>query len=171
MNAKALTLTRSDGGPFPETDTSATLTAEGVGSLGTNPTAAIVAWLKNGGRLQIDSLRIAAAGAVLLVSGTVTLSKDGYINGPIVLAYNNVDGLGKFIDALRPGNTIQITAVNSLAIGIRPPLLSIRFHGDGEATALAKLIHEAMNWTGEARMKPRQAQALALPRRMDCKIM
>src|SRR6476646_3335500 len=61
----------------------------------------------DGGRLQIENLRIAAAGAVLLVNGTVTLSKDGYINGPIVLAYNNIDALGKFIDALRPGTATK----------------------------------------------------------------
>ena len=43
----------------------------------------------------------------LIVNGTVTLSKDGYINGPIVLAYNNVDALGKFIDALKPGTAAK----------------------------------------------------------------
>jgi hypothetical protein len=107
MSANGLALTRTDGGPFPQIDTSATLIAEGVGALGTNPAASIAVWLKNGGRLQIDKLRIAAAGAVLLVNGTVTLSKDGYINGPIVLAYNNVDALGKFIDALRPGTAAK----------------------------------------------------------------
>jgi hypothetical protein len=58
------------------------------------------------------------------------------------------------IDALRPGNTIQVTAVSQVAIGVRPPLLSVRFHGEGEATPLAKLIREAMRWTGTERMKP-----------------
>src|SRR5205823_5149339 len=58
------------------------------------------------------------------------------------------------IDALRPGALIRITAVSPIAIGDRPHLLSVRFHGEGEAPALAKLIREAMGWTGEARMKP-----------------
>jgi hypothetical protein len=58
------------------------------------------------------------------------------------------------IDALRPGNTIQVTAVSQIAIGVRPPLVSVRFHGEGEATPLAKLIREALRWTGTERMKP-----------------
>jgi hypothetical protein len=59
------------------------------------------------------------------------------------------------IDALRaPGNAIHVAAVNSIAIGVRPPLLSVRFHGEGEAAQLAKLIRAAMDWTGEARMRP-----------------
>ena len=58
------------------------------------------------------------------------------------------------IDALRPGNTIQVTAISQIAIGVRPSLLSVRFHGEGEATPLARLIREAMRWTGTERMKP-----------------
>ena len=103
-------MTRSDGGPFPALDTSASITAEGVGALGTNPAATLSAWLKKGGRLQIDNLRIAAAGAVLLVTGSVSLSSDGYINGPIVLAYNSIEAFGRFIDALRPGTAAKNAA-------------------------------------------------------------
>jgi hypothetical protein len=62
------------------------------------------------------------------------------------------------IDALRPGNTIQVTAVSQIAIGVRPPLLSVRFHGEGEATPLANLIREAMRWTGTERMRKPNAQ-------------
>jgi hypothetical protein len=58
------------------------------------------------------------------------------------------------IDALRAGNLIRVTAVSPIAIGDKPKLLSLRFHGEGEATPLAKLIREGMRWTGEERMKP-----------------
>jgi hypothetical protein len=58
------------------------------------------------------------------------------------------------IDALRPGAMIRITAVGPIALGDHPKLLSVRFHGEGEATPLAKLIKEAMRWTGGERMKP-----------------
>lgn len=58
------------------------------------------------------------------------------------------------IDALRQGATIRITAVAPVAIGDHPHLLSIRFHGEGEPTPLAKLIKEALRWTGAERMKP-----------------
>jgi hypothetical protein len=60
------------------------------------------------------------------------------------------------VDALRVGATIRVTAIGPIAIGERPRLLSVRFHGEGEATAMAKLIRSAMDWTGEARMKPRK---------------
>jgi hypothetical protein len=58
------------------------------------------------------------------------------------------------IDALRPGNLIRITAVSPIAIGDKPKLLSVRFHGEGEPAPLATLIRQAMRWTGEERMKP-----------------
>lgn len=75
-----------------------------------------------------------------------------------------VSALGEFIvvdyeandviDALRPGTIIRVTAVGPIAIGDKPRLLSVRFHGEGEGPAMAKLIKEALRWTGEERSKP-----------------
>jgi Domain of Unknown Function (DUF1259) len=59
------------------------------------------------------------------------------------------------IDALRPGNLIRVSGVCPIAIGDRPRLLVVRFQGEGEATPLGKLVREALRWTGEERMKPR----------------
>jgi hypothetical protein len=58
------------------------------------------------------------------------------------------------IDALRAGALIRITGIGPIAIGDRPHLLSVRFHGEGDAQALSKLNRSAMQWTGEDRMKP-----------------
>lgn len=58
------------------------------------------------------------------------------------------------IDALRGGNLIRIASVSPIAIGDRPRLLSVRFHGEGDAAALAKLVREALRWTGTERAKP-----------------
>jgi hypothetical protein len=58
------------------------------------------------------------------------------------------------VDALRAGNLIRMTAMGPIAIGDRPRLLSVRFHGEGDAAALAKLVREALRWTGTERMKP-----------------
>ena len=58
------------------------------------------------------------------------------------------------VDALRAGAVIRVGGIGSIAVGDQPHLLSVRFHGEGEATQLAKLIKEAMRWTGEERMKP-----------------
>jgi hypothetical protein len=60
------------------------------------------------------------------------------------------------IDALRPGNLIRVSGVCPIAIGDRPRLLIIHFQGEGEAAPLARLIHEALHWTGEERMKPQK---------------
>ena len=78
-----------------------------------------------------------------------TCGKMSVLGEFIVLDYEAND----VIDALRVGAAIRITALSPLAIGDRPHLLSVRFHGEGEAVALAKLVKEAMRWTGEARMK------------------
>lgn len=58
------------------------------------------------------------------------------------------------VDALRAGAIVRVTSIGQIAIGDRPHLLSVRFHGEGEAPELAKRIKEAMRWTGEERMKP-----------------
>lgn len=81
-----------------------------------------------------------------------TCGKMSVLGEFIVLDYEAND----VIDALRVGAAIRITALSPLAIGERPHLLSVRFHGEGEAVALAKLVKEAMRWTGEARMKGNQ---------------
>lgn len=78
-----------------------------------------------------------------------TCGKMSVLGEFIVIDYEAND----VIDALRAGAIIRITAINSIAIGDKPHLLSVRFHGEGEATPLARLVKEAMRWTGEARMK------------------
>lgn len=78
-----------------------------------------------------------------------TCGKMSVLGEFIVLDYEAND----VIDALRVGAAIRITALSPLAIGDRPHLLSVRFHGEGEAVSLASLVKEAMRWTGEARMK------------------
>ena len=78
-----------------------------------------------------------------------TCGKMSVLGEFIVIDYEAND----VIDALRLGAIIRITAVSPIAIGDKPHLLSVRFHGEGEATPLAKLVKEAMRWTGEGRMK------------------
>jgi hypothetical protein len=79
-----------------------------------------------------------------------TCGKMSVLGEFLVLDYEAND----VIDALRAGNAIRITAVGAIAIGDRPRLLSVRFHGEGDATGLAKLVREALRWTGTERAKP-----------------
>ncbi len=103
-SANKLDLSRASGAAFPELDVDATITAEQLGtSLGTNPPAKLRDWLRRGGTAKIDRLRIAAAGTVLLVSGSLRLSPEGRLNGSLLLAYNDLDALGRFLDAIKPG--------------------------------------------------------------------
>ena len=60
------------------------------------------------------------------------------------------------IDALHPGGIIRVTALSPFAIGDKPRVLSVRFHGEGDAASLAKLIKAALQWTGEARLKAKE---------------
>ena len=102
--------------------------------------------------LKIDGMSVPTAAGIASTFHfyRCTCGKMSVIGEFIVIDYEAND----VIDALRPGNAIRVTAVNAIAIGDRPRLLSLRFHGEGEAGQLAKLIREAMRWTGEERMKP-----------------
>ena len=102
--------------------------------------------------LNIDGMRVPTAAGIAskFYFYRCDCGKMSVLGEFIVLDYEAND----VIDALRAGAVIRVTAVNSIAIGDRPHLLSVRFHGEGEATPLAKLIKEALRWTGEERMKP-----------------
>ena len=57
------------------------------------------------------------------------------------------------IDALRVGSLIRVGAANSMFVGDKPKMMSVRFQGEGDPDAMARLIKAALNWTGEARNK------------------
>jgi hypothetical protein len=62
------------------------------------------------------------------------------------------------IDALRAGQ-LKVAAAGPALLYEKPRLLLIRFQGEGQATSLAKIIREALRWTGKERMAPRKAES------------
>jgi hypothetical protein len=103
-SATRLKLTRGDGSLFPDIDGEARLTAVDVGtSLGTNPAATLRAWLQQGGIVTIDRLKVSAAGAMVALSGKLSLSATGLLNGTVLVRYNSIEKLAALVETLRPG--------------------------------------------------------------------
>jgi hypothetical protein len=83
------------------------VTAVNLGSLGTDPARALLAWLRDNPTANIERARIAMAGAIVSASGTATLSPDGRLSGSILLRYNSIEALGNLLETLRPGSLDQ----------------------------------------------------------------
>jgi hypothetical protein len=62
------------------------------------------------------------------------------------------------IDSLRAGNAIQVANVGPMFLFDRPRLMIVRFQGEGDATALARQLHTALNFTGDARTSTQPAK-------------
>jgi hypothetical protein len=56
------------------------------------------------------------------------------------------------IDAIRPGAILEVASVGAMFISDRPRVTIVRFQGEGDAAAMAKLLKSALNWMGDARM-------------------
>jgi len=58
------------------------------------------------------------------------------------------------IDAIRAGSIIEVANVGPMFISDKPRVTIIRFQGEGDATALAKLLKSGLSWMGDARNAP-----------------
>jgi hypothetical protein len=105
---------------LPAFDAETQVTLVGVGeALGTDPSETIRAWLRSGGTLKIDRLKISAEGAILGADGSLSLSPEGAVNGTLLVRWNDLDALLALVDKVAPGTRAQLEApVTSL--GVRP---------------------------------------------------
>ena len=55
------------------------------------------------------------------------------------------------IDSLRAGALLRVGSASNLFVGDRPKIMSVHFQGEGDGIQMAKLIKDALRWTGEAR--------------------
>ena len=55
------------------------------------------------------------------------------------------------VDAIRAGAMIQVAGMGPMFVSDRPRVTIVRFQGEGDALALAKLLKAGLNWTGDAR--------------------
>jgi hypothetical protein len=122
-NAKGLNITRADGSTFPEVDGEARLTAVDVGpSLGRDPARTFLAWLRKGGTVNIDRLKIAAAGAIVAVNGSLTLSPTGLLSGTVLIRFNDIKAVAALLDAIKPGaaerNNTALMGLNAVTVPV-----------------------------------------------------
>lgn len=103
-SATRLALTRTDGSPLPDIDADVAVTALNVGSLGTDPARAVLAWLRGSPSATIERARIAMAGAIVSASGNLSVSPEGLLSGSILLRYNSIEALANLIETLKPGS-------------------------------------------------------------------
>jgi hypothetical protein len=125
VDADNVGISRTDGTALPELDLNGDALAVGVGPLGTDPAAAVLRWLRAGGTLKVENLRLAMAGAIVTASGELTLSREGRLNGSLLLAYNSIQNLGNLVEVFRPGSREKyapaLQALNAFTRAVNGP--------------------------------------------------
>ena len=61
------------------------------------------------------------------------------------------------VDAIRPGALIEVAGVGPMFLDDKPRVMIVRFQGEGDASALAKLLRDALGWMGDARLATQRA--------------
>jgi hypothetical protein len=104
-SARAIRLATAGHVRFPQSNAAASITLVGLGpSLGTDPAQRVLEWLREGdSTAKIDQVRVEIGGVRFVAGGSLTLSRQGLLNGSLLLSYSNIDALGKLIETLRPG--------------------------------------------------------------------
>jgi hypothetical protein len=116
-STSGLALTWRDGTDFPEIDGEARITAlDFGGSLGMDPVETILGWLRAGGTVKIDQLRLTTGGNTTDVRGRLTVSADGVVSGSLDLSFTDLAALPDLAETIRPGSREQAAqAVGMLA--------------------------------------------------------
>ena len=122
-SAHDLKVVPADGRAIPAIDGEARITALDFGSsLGTDPTAAILAWLRAGGTAHIDRLSFAAGGASAEADGQLTLSPDGLLTGALNVRLRNPSGFADFAEAIKPGSRDKMGQVLTVVAALTVPV-------------------------------------------------
>jgi hypothetical protein len=62
------------------------------------------------------------------------------------------------IDAIRPGALLEVSNIGPMFNSDKPRLSIVRFQGEGDATAMAKLLKNGLTWMGDARTTTQPAR-------------
>lgn len=124
--AQALKVVRSSGNAIPAIDGMADVKALNFGSsLGTDPRAALKAWAKAGGTLQVDRLRFASGGAIADADGQLTLAPNGLLSGKLNVRLSNPEAFVSLAEAIKPSAAKQagmiLGALQALTIPVNTP--------------------------------------------------
>jgi hypothetical protein len=144
-STRAMKLTRTDDSALPNIDADVGITALNVGSgLGTDPLRTLVNWLRAGGSIKIDRLRLAAGGAILRANGTLSVSAEGLLSGSVVLRFINLAAFADLADQIKPGSRDHaaqaIAAITALSVPVQTE--------DGAARQTTVSIADGLVWVG-----------------------
>jgi hypothetical protein len=144
-STQALQVVSATHGNLPVIDGSARVTLVGVGSsLGSDPARTLRDWLRAGGKANIERARLAIGGAILGANGTLSLSKEGRLNGSILLRFNSIDALADLVETLRPGTrdkySIAFAGLNAMSAPVQTP--------DGPARQTTLRLTDGLIWLG-----------------------
>ena len=124
--AQDLKLVRANGNAVPSIDGSVDVKALDFGSsLGTDPRAALKAWAKAGGTLQVNHLRLAADGAIANADGQLALAANGLISGKLNVRFSNPQAFVALAEAIKPGAAREagriLAVLQALTIPVNTP--------------------------------------------------
>jgi hypothetical protein len=121
--AQALKVVRADGREIPAIDGEASVTALDFGSsLGTDPRAALHAWIKAGGAARIDRLRFHAGDATADADGQLAIAPDGLLSGKLTLRLINPDAFVALAEAIKPGATKEADKILGVVMALTVPV-------------------------------------------------
>jgi hypothetical protein len=141
VGAEGLVLERRNGQTLPAVDLQIQVEALAIGkSLGANPHATLLNWLRRGGTAEVQRARIKAGGAVIEVDGSLSITSQGVLSGALNMRFANPDALIELAETLRPGSRDNVAAGLSLLTAMTVPVDT----PDGPARQTSLVINDGL---------------------------
>jgi hypothetical protein len=139
--AKDLQVVPADGRNIPPFSAEARVVAlEFGGSLGTDPKAALLKWLRTGGTANVERLKLVAGEAGADADGQLVLGPDGVLSGKLNLRLRNPEAFADFAEAIKPGTGEKISQVLPVLMALTIPVNT----PDGPARQTALIIRKGV---------------------------
>lgn len=112
---KDIRLDATDGRALPTLNLDMDMSAVDLGrSLGYDPKATLLAWLRSGAKAKIDRLAFSAGGFSTDAKGDLHLSAEGRLSGKLTIRLRNLDQLPDLIETVRPGSRKKVEKIVQL---------------------------------------------------------
>lgn len=139
--ARNLQVVPADGRIIPPFSTEARVVAlEFGGSLGTDPKAALLKWLRAGGTANVERLKLVAGEAGADADGQLTLDAAGVLSGKLNLRLRNPEAFSDFAEAIKPGTGEKISQILPVLMALTIPVST----PDGPARQTALIIRKGV---------------------------
>ncbi len=121
--ANDLQVVPANGRVLPALDSEARVVLHDFGgSLGTDPRAALLDWLRKGGTADVERLKLATGNAAADADGKLVLSPDGLLSGTLNLRLRNADAFADLAEAIRPGSRGDMDKVLAVLSALTVPV-------------------------------------------------